>query len=76
MKSCNVSDATLTKLAREVLMVDDNNQSLIPNYLNVMANGLPQPAPVSVNFHEFGHTPLIMKHAVSGFDCAISTIWR
>jgi monoamine oxidase len=49
MKSCNVSDATLTKLAREVLMVDDNNQSLIPNYLNVMANGLPQPAPASAN---------------------------
>lgn len=49
MKSCNVSDEVLSKLAREVLMVDENNQSLIPGYLQVMSNGLPQPAPSSRN---------------------------
>lgn len=46
MKTVNVSDAVLTKLAREVLMVDDDDQSLIPGYLKILEQGLPvKPVP-------------------------------
>ncbi len=35
----------IQKLAREILMVDDNNVSLIPNYLQIIEQGLPERAP-------------------------------
>lgn len=49
MKACNVSDQVLDKLAREVLMVNSDNQSLTDEYLNVMKSGLPNKAPAGKN---------------------------
>src|SRR5579872_1837882 len=41
-------DAILDRLAREILMVDSQGQSLIPQYLSILEHGLPKPLPPDV----------------------------
>ncbi|MBC7778353.1 MAG: FAD-dependent oxidoreductase [Phycisphaerae bacterium] len=42
MKAITASEEILDSLARQVLMVDSNNQSLIPGYKDIINNGLPK----------------------------------
>lgn len=42
------NEAVLERLAREVLMVDERNRSLIPEYESIIEKGFPEPLPPSV----------------------------
>ncbi|WP_043390163.1 flavin monoamine oxidase family protein [Archangium violaceum] len=42
------NEAVLERLAREILMVDDHNRPLIPEYETIIGKGFPEPLPPSV----------------------------